>query len=356
MITIFLVGAALFSFGLLFVFSEAQGRKNAVRLKGSVAGFVKEGTTKSTLPTYRSVVRFQTAGGQGYYLVNNTGSTAPLNKVNDPAYVWFKNGDPASAIPDSKVSYTVASILMLIGGGNIALFFKVSSFDLFSIGTSLAVLAFLGRGLWKIRRKIPLTKEQFRELKFHNSLSGRLYRDDQAGEIPWVDPTQLSASIEKSLKYSQLMVVLGFGVGFLLAGFSAHLAKQEKAFLDIAVPTSGTVVELKSKRTSKGTKYYPVVEFTVPETNQKIRFEHPIRSKLRSSYSVGQEVPVLMDPQQPNIAQIDMGIWNYLMAGIVGIFGLIFILAGYSSLQKLKKLQPGPGNFNRPTLPPSKLA
>ena len=94
-----------------------------------------------------------------------------------------------------------------------------------------------------------------------------------------------------------------FFVGFCLWGvYAAYISWQLE---QNGVKTSGTVVRLEESDSSEGgcCVYSPVVEF-VAKDEQTYSFESSNASDP-PAYEVGEEVPVLYDPANPDTAQIN---------------------------------------------------
>lgn len=124
---------------------------------------------------------------------------------------------------------------------------------------------------------------------------------------------------------------LGIGIACLVGGIVWGV--NTKKFVDGAVKTSGTVVEVQRRQSSSddGPTYYPVVRFADAE-GRDVTFTSSTGSNP-PSHREGDRVEVLYDPRDPNDAEINsfFSLWfGPLMIG--GLFGTIFPLVGVGVL------------------------
>ncbi|WP_018915928.1 DUF3592 domain-containing protein [Vreelandella zhanjiangensis] len=122
------------------------------------------------------------------------------------------------------------------------------------------------------------------------------------------------------VKYLTLIV----GLGLLIAAF--YLYQSSSSFLDGAVTTEGTVIELVRSRSEDSITYRPVVQFT-SQNNSTIEFLSTTGSNP-PSYSPGQRVEVMYDPSNPVDAKLKsfFSLWGAPL--IVGGLGALFFLTG----------------------------
>lgn len=125
------------------------------------------------------------------------------------------------------------------------------------------------------------------------------------------------------------MKIIGYifflvGVGLLTGTFFAY--QSSSSFLDLAVKTEGTVVDMARSRSKHSTLYSPVIRFS-SQQGQEIEFTSPVASNP-PSYTTGEKVEVLYDPAKPQSAQIKdfFSLWG--LAAILGGLGGIFFAIG----------------------------
>lgn len=114
------------------------------------------------------------------------------------------------------------------------------------------------------------------------------------------------------------------GVALLAGAFYLYQSKQE--FLEKADRVQGTVVELIAKRSDKSTTYAPVVVFKTKK-GQEIKYFSSVSSNP-PSYSEGENVEMLYDPQNPHDASINGFFSLWLGPLILSILGAIFFIIG----------------------------
>lgn len=117
-------------------------------------------------------------------------------------------------------------------------------------------------------------------------------------------------------------------VGLLLLVFSVVIYFMQRKFLDGARKAKGKIVDSKRSTGSDGDDMYaPVVEFTDP-AGQTVRFTHSVSTS--SEPTLGEEVPVVFRPENPQEASIRsfFGIWG--SAFILGMMALVFFGVGVS--------------------------
>ena len=118
------------------------------------------------------------------------------------------------------------------------------------------------------------------------------------------------------------------GAGMLIGAY--FLYKSTSTFLEDAVSTEGTVIELLRvySDSDSGTSitYKPVVEF-LDKNGSDFEFTSSSSSNP-PSYSIGEKVEVLYNPTSPNKAKIKgfFSLWG--AATIVGGLGTVFFLIG----------------------------
>lgn len=126
------------------------------------------------------------------------------------------------------------------------------------------------------------------------------------------------------VKYLTLIVSLGL----LIAAF--YLYQNSSMFLEGAVTTEGTVIELVRSSSEDSITYRPVVQFT-PQNNSAMKFLS-VTGSNPPAYSPGQRVEVLYDPDNPANAKLKsfFSLWGapLIVGGVGGVFFLI-VMVGF---------------------------
>lgn len=112
------------------------------------------------------------------------------------------------------------------------------------------------------------------------------------------------------------------GLGLIAAATWTYYNQQNKMAKNVG--TLGIVVDLTRELMDPGSPgvYCPIVEFTLP-SSEKIRFTSKFGSRP-ASHKVGQSVNVRYDPVDPQNAEIDTALSNWLVPGILAFIGIIF--------------------------------
>ena len=120
------------------------------------------------------------------------------------------------------------------------------------------------------------------------------------------------------------------GVGTLFTVIGVVNALDTRSFVTTAIPAQGTVIDVvrRSSSDSDGDvsyAYYPVIKFT-PSSGAANIFESNTGSNP-PSFSKGQTVEVLYNPQQPNSARINswFSLWGFpaIFIGVGSVFAVI---------------------------------
>ena len=117
-------------------------------------------------------------------------------------------------------------------------------------------------------------------------------------------------------------------VGAILLVIGLIQILQTQIFLDESLETKGVVIDLHWKYDSEGSAFaYPVFQFVDERTGEEITVVSTQGSNP-PSYSIGQEVYILYDPQNPHSAVIK-SFWNiWFMSIILTSLGCIFLSVG----------------------------
>ena len=165
-------------------------------------------------------------------------------------------------------------------------------------------------------------------------------------EVSAVEVDAAKGSIKDGLGCGIIMLLIGLA----LLGFAATKTYETRAFLDRAVQVQGQVVRMDSHRSydddgrPAGTLYTAIVEYT-----DKAGARHEVReriSKGNPTRAIGDQVPVLYDPDDPAEARIDdyMGregadLWLTLLGLFFAGFGVLYLtllILGQRARRKLE--------------------
>ncbi len=147
----------------------------------------------------------------------------------------------------------------------------------------------------------------------------------------------MSPNIRNSKKKSLLLVALVFGVvGIVPLLVGIYIYQQRSLFVAEANSAQGVVVDIflatsKARTGGEDIKTYAPRVFFVAASNQKVEFKTRA-SKSNPGYKIGDQVPVLYDPANPEKAKINtfFHLWMLptIMIAMGGLFSIIAILVG----------------------------
>lgn len=134
-----------------------------------------------------------------------------------------------------------------------------------------------------------------------------------------------------------------FLIGSAFLGVSLIAGIRKKLRMKKWTQTTGVVTDVEISRgmhqspgTTRSTLYKPKVSYRIAD-GRVINFE-PKTSNSWSNYSVGQQIPVYYDPQQPEKAMFGTGSGQWLslivfgvVGGFLALFGLVFMLISMAS-------------------------
>jgi len=127
----------------------------------------------------------------------------------------------------------------------------------------------------------------------------------------------------KAVRIIGIVIILCSIVPLGVAGY--WYAKTD-SFLEKAVKTEATVVDVEERKSDDGTRYYPVFSFVDEGGN-----EHKIYSTMGSyppAYELGETVLIFYDPQNPEKTKLDSFVSLWLGPVILGVLGFIPVFIG----------------------------
>ncbi|MGK7369289.1 MAG: DUF3592 domain-containing protein [Candidatus Halalkalibacterium sp. M3_1C_030] len=341
---ILLLAGIIFAFaGGALIWSQLQALLFFDKTDGEVIAIEKKTTPprdskKEGGPMYYPVIEYIGKGNKLTF-TGSTGSSWPAYDIGDQVKVLYSYQKKEARLK-SMTPFVVGLIFSLIGIALCYFFIVNYTFSVFSTA-AYAVVGFLL--ITKVRKalqkrdinSIDELKESFRNTEMKTRKGTQ---PEQSQRIS--DPAELSRQVIKrqpAMKYVGPVFTLA---GLSVIALSIYLGMQRAEFLGTALKANGKVIELIESRSDDSYVYYPRVEFSLAETDRVFTFRHESGSNP-PSYSVGESVSVLYDPQNPQNAIIDAGIFNWTGTGLASILGILFTAAGVSTLKnwfKYKKL------------------
>lgn len=122
--------------------------------------------------------------------------------------------------------------------------------------------------------------------------------------------------------------------GAILLVFGMTLTVRNYQDQATRIPTTGMIIEHVLVQTEAGSDYYPRVRF-LTESGQEVEFQSN-SGFASSAYRLGDMVPVLYDPEDPNEAEISSFTVSKLPIVLAFMFGVLFCVLGFRRIQQKK--------------------
>ncbi|MAL17016.1 MAG: hypothetical protein CL670_08175 [Balneola sp.] len=328
-IIFFLIGSFVLFLGAYLIFDHIRYVRIALETTGKVTGFkVKEGSKGNK--TYQPVVESYFGDFTGRY-----GSGRPQYQIGETVEVIYISGKTPRL--KSNMPYFVGVFLMVFGGIFCSVFLAMFNFSIWNVLYSLGVFVLIALSFRRVLKSKGIDSvDEFTEVLKSN-------QKEEIDEKEIIrEPARMqevSTNQKGDLKIiGPIFTLVGLGV----VALGIYLGVERYHFLETAVPASGVVVDLEERSSDDGYTYYPIVEYSPAGTFKAIRFTHDVGSSP-PSYRRGEHVEVLHQPDNPNEAIIDKGIFNWAISIFVILFGLLFASAGVgasiSAFRRKRKLK-----------------
>lgn len=347
MILFIIVGIPFALFGLYFIADTRNFRQRATITQGKVLGYEKSSSRDNngrSSTTYAPVIEFVLRPNT-YRFKAGVSSSSMSYEIGEDVPVYYLPKNPHEAQIKSNMRYIFGGIFLAIG-------LVIATIGAINIELGLEtlilgplVLATLGYKFFKIKAKANengihtmadfIAASKGEQPSLDRDLYGTEGKNYQPSDDLIIEP-------EAVIK-NQTIAVWGIAIIFLIAlcatAGAVYTAKQKHEFLQNASHTLGTVIDFKSSTRDGSTTYRPVVRYQHSDSSE-VTFTSSWGSS-HPSENRGDSVMVLFDPSDKNSAQLDKGIWNWLVPGICALFALMFFYSGFYSIKKRKR------NFNK---------
>jgi hypothetical protein len=325
-IVFLLAGLALMALGIGIIVVEVRSRRNTELVRARVIGFSVGKSANPNMSSLHTVAEYVGLDGRTYYVEASTGSSAPLHTVGEDVAVLATPDQPERALLKSSLSFFLGGGIALLGLVFVVVFRATFQLNLYSAVMAAVVIGGLASKIRSSWRKRPFTLEEWQAYK-NGILSTRVFTEETKDQIAWADPGRVVAAIEAQRKANRFAVpkLLVLGIGLLLLSY--HFYGKTESFLQTAQRAPGRVVELRVTDSSDGETTYAAVVTYTDDRGTDFTFRDSL-SSTPPMYAVGQNVNVLYDPEHPDKAGIDRGIWNYWLTAAFGIPGAVLLMCG----------------------------
>ncbi len=334
-ILFFIVGIPVFGSGVLIFFDHLLFVKRATVTTGIIKGYKKVKGSKGSFYYYPIVQVYTIPDGE---FTSSYGSSALQYKLGEEVKVLYQEEKEPRI--KSRVPYVIGSVIMIIGGIFIGVFWHLFQFNMWSVSIATIIIGYGAFKLFRMLGKAGIQnvddiKEKYRELKsykesgisFHSRSAGP---ENNEGELIST-PEQIDQETAVYRKSNKVAAPLCTLIGIAAVAGAIYLGMEKYEFLQVAQPAQGEVVDLESQSSDGGYVYYPIVEYSPQSSYDVIRFKHDSGSSP-PGYSVGERVDVLYHPKDLENAIIDSGIFIWLAPALLGFIGMLFGGVGVSML------------------------
>lgn len=343
MIIFLIVGIPFVLFGLYFIVNTYNFRKFAAQVDGKVLGYEKEvsrSRQRGSSTTYSPVIEF-VLGVETYRFKAGMSSSNMSHQIGETVPVYYKTNDPHEAQIKSSLRYifggvflAMGAVAVTIGAINIELGLETLGFGALILG-SIAFKFFQvkaranAKGIYTMAEYIAAGKGD------EASLDRGLYGTEGKNYQPSENFITESDAVVKNQTIPAwgIAIILLIAVGAL--GGTVYTTKQQQEFLQSASKTLGTVTGFDSSTSDGTTTYRPIVRYQF-SGGSDVTFTSSWGSS-NPSESKGDKVLVIFDPDNKRSAQLDKGIFNWIIPGIFGFVALMFFYSGFYSIKKRKQ-------------------
>jgi hypothetical protein len=315
-----LILGALLCIGLggLLLGHEIYWRLRALRVEGTIVG-VREKSKNM----FNSVYRYSLPSGQSFEATSNEGSSSAHGRETGRRVELLVFADKPEDVCEagSSIWEIVGSVLFLVG------FWPLRTALTAWPVTPLTWLMLSGACVYGAHRLgVPLIPGAQRKSPTEWQ---RARRDTGRAELAGIpvrpieeilsspEAVELRSSQQKANRIATPLALLA-GLGALALGL--HLGRGIARLQALGARTEGTVVGLQRDAGSNNASYYPSVRF-VADGGARVEFKDSLGSNP-PSHRAGERVTVLYRTDAPQRdAIIDRGIWNWLPAVLLALFG-----------------------------------
>lgn len=315
-----IVGLVLVLIGGALVYDHRSWVHKAKRVTGTVVGLRVDDSDSDGTAIYYPVVEYVGPQGDTIRAESDSGSSSYIKKKPGMRVTVFVMPDKPEVFRfRGNLFLTGGIILSLVGTGICAAAFIFYEFTLYTL---VIGAMFLLWGVVKFRKHIKPRGEWEKAARFVDCKREEFMAE--RAELEFLDAAALKTRQKKedtSFKrwlWAWVLVALG------TMGAGVWLANDMYETLAVGTHVPGRVIDIEADHDSDGVTYRAIVEF---EDRQGRR--HKLRDSVSSNPAmneVGDEVGVVYEPDNPDEAMIDRGVWNWFLSGILFGFGFIMLL------------------------------
>jgi Protein of unknown function (DUF3592) len=297
----------------------------ARRYRGEVLGLRQDGNV------LWPVIAYTDEDGERHEALGTTGSSTIPAVPGMPVDIMVKPGQPdrcTSAgfgwIELAGVAFLVPGILLARSG------LKDFPVNWLSILVTLALVGYLGarifRGLHPLLAAMKGTDWR--------QESEQAARERQ--QWPLLPASEIAARVTTQDRNARRALPWVFVIGLALIAGGAWWGQHRTIFMATAAVADGRVVggEWSGGSGSSSPTYHAIIRFS-DAGGRSITYRDDIGTNP-PSFRIGETVRIYYDPERPENALIDRGLWNWLLPLLVALGGVLLLLGGLTQYRKIR--------------------
>lgn len=316
--------------GLFMQLRDKEIKDQPVKMRKKIVDIKRAHYTNQQ---YTPIYEFTTKQGERLQVDGDQSSNWLADKLpGKELTVMFMPHRPNKARKPGKLLLIFGLVFLVPGLFMIKVFFDQLELNLGLVLAFLGAAGYFGFQISRVLKKLPPRSEwpSFEEIKKEMKQGGFIQVEslNSAGYIMNAAEIRERLRILDRQALISVPIIIIISFGMIAGGY--YLFKDMNELSGKAMVAAGDVVDIKSRSSSDGYSYYPVIAFKTA-AHERIRFVGKVGSNP-SIYSTGDKVLVLYDPEDPQRAIIDHGFMNWLPSlGLIN-FGAILMFYSISLL------------------------
>jgi len=329
-------GATVSGLGLLVAGYTVYVRATERAYTGQIVGVRTEGPGRNM---YWPLVAYTDGQGVRHEALANSGSS--LIGANAPGKKVTVFADPAA--PDALMIardwwllLALGLFLLAVGSPFIAAGLEALHFNFRTALVALALAGYVGFKLFRLVHPFLDARKAGGWTAAREAFMAKVAQRQALQPLAAADIAALGAKQSKQAA-AVLPVLVVVGAAILIGG--GIWFERQRTFLNHAIAAAGTVLRNEASDGADGDEtYHAVVAFT-DRNGRAVTY----RDSLGTSppwFSTGDKVKIFYLPEDPARAEIDRGIWNWLVSLLIAAFGGALLASGAYGLATRRRDAP----------------
>jgi hypothetical protein len=319
-----IAGASLSGFGLLVAGYTFYVRATERAYTGQIVSMRTEGPGKNM---YWPVVAYTDGQGQRHEALANSGSSLIGGNVPGRKVTVFAAPSAPDALMiarDLWILLALGLFLLAVGSPFIAVGFEMLHFNFRTALVALALAGYVGFKLFRLVHPFLDARKAGGWTAARDAFMARAAQRQAMQPVSAAEIAALGATQSKQFAAALPLLVI-VGAALLIGG--GFWYERQSAFLSTAIAADGVVLRNEASDDSDGKiTYHAVVSFT-DSTERRVTFHDGVGTSP-PSFSTGDKVRVLYLRQDASRAEIDRGMWNWLVPLLIAGFGGLLLGGG----------------------------